>query len=213
LNEHPIDSLWRSARKLGRNNATTKALPPLLFFTDPLRTPRIDLTLARLPRGSGVVFRAFGGRDASSRGAPLARLARRRGVLFLVGADARLAVALRADGIHLPERMVDRAGDIRLWRRRFLVTAAAHNLPAAIRARRARVDALVISSVFSSRSPSVRKPMGVLAFTAMVRCARVPAYALGGVNTSNAARLGGSGAVGLAGVDAFHRPPAGTTRT
>ena len=183
-------------------------MPRLLFFTDPARTPRADLVVARMPRGSGVVFRAFGAKEAAKQGAALARAARRRGVVFLVGADPRLAIALGAGGLHLPERMTTRAGDIRLLRRRFLVTGAVHGLPAALRARRAGVDAVVLSSVFPSRSPSAGRAMGVLAFAALARKIRIPVFALGGITPGNARRLGHSGAIGLAAVEGFTAPAA-----
>ena len=157
--------------------------------------------IARLPRGSGVVFRAFGAADAVAAGRKLAILARRRGLMLFVGADVALAVALKADGVHLPERMSGRAGTCRALRRRFWLTAAAHGLPAIRKAERAGVDALVISPVFASQSPSAGRPLGVLAFARLVRRARAPVYALGGVNAGSARRLIASGAHGLAAIE------------
>jgi thiamine monophosphate synthase len=43
--------------------------------------------------------------------------------------------------------------------------------------------------------------MGVRAFSALIRAAGLPAYALGGVNAGAARRLAGSGAVGLAAIE------------
>ncbi|HLZ83598.1 MAG TPA: thiamine phosphate synthase, partial [Caulobacteraceae bacterium] len=156
-----LDVLWRAARKLRGRRRSRKTLPPLLFFTDPVRTPYPENVLARLPRGSGIVFRAFGAADALEKARRLARLARRRGVAFFVGADVVLAIAARADGVHLPERLAGRPGDNQRLRRRFIVTAAAHGLPAARLARRAGVDAIVLSPVFPSASPSAGRPLGV----------------------------------------------------
>ncbi len=178
-----------------------KALPPLLFFTDPARTPHPERTIARLPRGSGVVFRAFGAADAATRGQALARLARARRLVFLVGADARLAIRLRADGVHLPQRAAGRGGTIAALRRRFLVTAAAHDLPAALRARRAGADAVVVSPVFASASASAARPLGALRFNTLIRRAGGAAYALGGINADTIRRLKNSGAVGVAAIE------------
>lgn len=156
--------------------------------------------IARLPRGSGVVFRAFGAADAVVQGRRLANLARHRGLMFFVGADVGLAVALKAHGVHLPERLTGRAGVHRALRRRFWLTAAAHSLPAMLKAQRAGVDALVVSPVFASRSPSAGRPLGVLAFARLVRHAASPVYALGGINAGSARRLVMSGASGLAAI-------------
>ncbi len=155
----------------------------------------------RLPRGAAVVYRAFGAADALERGRRLGRIARSRGVLLLVGADPGLAARLRADGVHLPQRLAARRGAVLALRRRFLVTAAAHDLPAALKARRAGIDAIVVSPVFASRSPSAGRPLGPRAFAVLSRRAALPVYALGGVNASTARRLGRSGAVGLAAID------------
>jgi thiamine-phosphate pyrophosphorylase len=207
-----LDVLWRAARKLERvpkrgNRFSTRnarqALPPLLFFTDPTRTPFPELVLARLPRGSAVVFRAFGAVDALAKARRLAGLARRRGVGFFVGADVSLAIAVRADGVHLPERLAHRGGANRRLGQRFIVTAAAHGLPAALSARRSGVDAIVISPVFPSASPSAGRPLGVRRFATLVRATGAPCYALGGVNVRTIGALAGSGAVGVAAVGAL----------
>lgn len=151
------------------------------------------------------MFRWFGGSDAFDTGHALARVCRTRGLTLLVGADAGLAVRLRADGVHLPERLAGRRGRVNALRGRFLVTAAAHSLPAALRARRSGVQALVVSPVFESDSPSAGRPMGPRALATLIRWAAAPVYALGGVDASNVRRLGMTGAVGIAAVKALAR--------
>jgi thiamine-phosphate pyrophosphorylase len=202
-----LESLWREARNLGGPKRSRKAPPPLLFFTDPARTPRPDLVLARLPRGSGLVFRAFGAADAAEEGRRLVRLARRRGVRVLVGADVALALAIRADGVHLPERLSGRRGTLRRLRRRFILTAAVHGLPALLRAQRLGVDAVVLSPVFPSTSPSAGQPLGPRRFAAMARRSALPVYALGGVKAANAKQLRLTGAAGIAAVSALTESP------
>ena len=159
--------------------------------------------LARLPRGAGVVYRAFGAPDALARGRRLARAARRRGLVLLVGADAGLAARLMADGVHLPERSASLAPGLKRARPRWVVTCAAHSRGAIVRARRAGVDAVVVSPVFESASSSAGRPIGPLRFAALVAGARTPVYALGGVDAASARRIARSGAAGLAAVGAL----------
>ncbi len=159
--------------------------------------------MARLPRGAGVVFRAFGRPGARDQGQALRRLARDRGLVFLVGGDARLARALRADGLHLPERWLPALVDRRPWPRGFIVTAAAHSLAAVRRAARAGVDGVVISPIFPSASPSAGRPLGPMTLATWTRAARCPVYALGGIDARTARRLKMTGASGLAAIDAF----------
>ncbi len=159
--------------------------------------------MARLPRGAGVVFRAFGRPGALDQGRALRTLAREQGVIFLVGGDARLAWALRADGLHLPERSVPPRIDRRRWPRGFLVTAAAHSLAAVRRASIAGVDGIVVSPVFPSASPSAGRPLGPMTLAIWTREAHCPVYALGGVDQWTARRLRLTAARGFAAVDAF----------
>ncbi len=72
-----------------------------------------------------------------------------------------------------------------------------------MRARRAGADAAFVSPVFASASPSAGRPLGALRFAELVRGARLPVYALGGIDAAAARRLARSGAAGLAAVDAL----------
>jgi thiamine-phosphate pyrophosphorylase len=175
----------------------------MLFFTDPVRTPDPAAVLARLPRGAALVYRAFGAADAVARGRALTALARRRGVMVFAGADPGLAARIGAQGLHLPERMVRRAGQVRRLSRRFRLTAAAHGAPALALARRAGVEAAVLSAVFPSASPSAGRPLGLRRFDALARGAGLAVYALGGVDAMSARQLRGSRAAGLASVSAI----------
>ncbi|MHB8529505.1 MAG: thiamine phosphate synthase, partial [Caulobacteraceae bacterium] len=94
-----------------------------------------------------------------------------------------------------------RRGHIATLRRRFVVTAAAHTWPAILRARRSGVAAVVFSPVFPTKSPAAGTPMGILAFAAVARRAKMPVYALGGVNPRTVGRLIRSGAAGLAAIE------------
>jgi thiamine-phosphate pyrophosphorylase len=201
-----IETLARGARRLGSGRRLGKRWPSLLFFTDPDRTPDPVGIILRLPRGSGVVYRAFGSRSAVEDGRQVARAARRRGLVFFVGADSRLAARLGADGLHLPQRESGRLGRNSQLKRRFLLMAAVHNEPALRRARLAGIEALVISAIFSSQSPSAGQPKGPRLLARLIRQAGLPTYALGGINAETIKHLKGTGAVGVAAVGALGVP-------
>jgi thiamine-phosphate pyrophosphorylase len=205
-----IEAVWRSARTLRPARVRGKALPRLFFFTDPVRTPHPEAVIRRLPRGAGVVYRAFGDPAAVQTGRRLVKAARRRGLLFLVGADAALAGWIGADGVHLPERAAARAPGIRRARPTWIVTAAAHSEAAIVTARRSGADAVFVSAVFPSASPSAGQPLGPLRFAALATRAGLPVFALGGVNQRTVRLLRGGGASGVAAVEAFL--PARTSR-
>ncbi len=191
------------AQALNRAARLEKPLPPLLFLTDPARTPDPVACAERLPRGSGVIHRAFGDPFAVETSHRLREVTGERGLLLLIGADADLAEEVGADGVHLPERALDQTERLRLRRPGWLLTGAAHSASALAGARARGLDAALLSPVFESFSPSAGAPLGVTRFTDLVRSAGLPVYALGGVTAETAAGLANSGAAGLAAVGAF----------
>jgi thiamine-phosphate pyrophosphorylase len=191
------------ATRLGRRARQGKA-PWLWFLTDPARTPDPAAIAERLPAGAAVVYRTFGAADRLARARQLRRLTRERGLKLLIGADWRLAAAVGADGVHLPQKSMRLAPRLRRGRPGWLITAAAHDAAAIVAGGRLRLDALLVSVVFDSRSPSaVGRALGPLRFAAAVRKSRIPVIALGGINDVTAKRLQSSGAAGLAGVEVF----------
>lgn len=208
----PYDAAHSLARQALRVRGDACApLPPLLALTDPERTPDLRALAAGLPPGSALVYRHFGAAERMEMAAELIALCRPRDIPVLVSADPVLARETGADGVHWPERCLPQAaaarvrGDIRLF------TAAAHSLRAAQQAREAGIDAVLVSPVFPSRSPSAQRPVGHLAASAMARQAGLPVYALGGVNSHTAGRLAGLGFSGIACVGALRS--AAPTRT
>lgn len=210
MNRSEADILWQVASVLARDAVSVSRaagrpapnLPPLLFFTDPLRTPRPWETAARLPAGSGVVFRSFGQADARETGLRLREATRRRDGRLLIGLDADLAEAVEADGVHLPERALDQVPDLAAARPGWRITGAVHSAEALADA--VGLDAAVLSPVFPTGGTSAgRPPLGVRDFRDLVRGATVPVYALGGVDAVNARALIGTGACGIAGVSAI----------
>jgi len=200
--------LARTAAFLGRRAVLRKrqrwtGLPNLLFFTDPTRTADPEAIAARLPRGAGVVFRAFGAPDAIERGLRLKAIARDRRLILVIGADATLAAQLRANGVHLPERLAHRARRLKAAHPLWMVTAAAHSALGARRALALGADAVVVSTVFASRSASAGAPLGPLKLAILVRRVKGPVYGLGGIDNKKARLLKDTGLAGLAAVDAF----------
>jgi len=183
--------------------ARGKILPSLLFFTDPARIAHPEAVAERLPRGAGIVFRAFGANDAVERGRRLRAIADARGLLLLVGAHPGLAEGIGADGLHMPERLAGEIPRLRAEHGRYLITVAAHDAAAVQAAERAGADAVVISPVFPSNSPSAGQPLGVEGLKALVAATVLPVYALGGVRARTVTQLIGSGIAGIAAVEAL----------
>jgi thiamine-phosphate pyrophosphorylase len=60
-----------------------------------------------------------------------------------------------------------------------------------------------VSPVFASRSRSAGTPLGIERFAALAAGVQTPVIALGGIDAANAHLLIGSGAAGLAAVEAW----------
>lgn len=209
MNRTAAEILWETARVLARDAAkvsrtrgeTGPNLPPLLFFTDPDRTPRPWEVAARLPTGSGVVFRHFGRSDARETAHRLREATQNCDSLLLIGLDADLAEAVGADGVHLPERALGRAVEIAAARPDWTITGAAHSRAML---RTPGLNALVLSPVFrAGGASSGAEPLGTSTFREWVMAAPCPAYALGGIDVDTVQGLIGSGACGFAGVSAI----------
>lgn len=198
-----LEVLSRTAATFPPRTARGIVLPSLLFFTDPARVAHPEAVAQRLPPGAGVVFRAFGAPDAVAQGRRLKAIADERGLILLVGADETLADAVGADGVHLPERSGDLASALRARRPNGLITVAAHDLNAVGAASALDVDALVVSPVFTSNSPSAGAPLGVDGLVALVAATDKPIYALGGIRAQTVEALKTTGIVGVAAVEAL----------
>ena len=159
------------------------ALPPSWFVTDPARTPDPAAIASGLPVGFGVIYRHFGAADRESVAQTLAGICTRRGLAFLVAADPALAATVGADGVHWPFSLRREA---RRWKTLFAVqTVSAHSGRELLRAAALPIDAVLLSTVFASRSASAVTAMGALRFRQLVRDAGLTVYALGGAAPEN----------------------------
>lgn len=189
------------ARSLKRGSASIPDLPALIFMTDRHRVPDPLAVAADLPRGSGVILRDYDARDRASLARDISAVCRRRGLLFLVAGDYRLAHAVGADGVHLPEWQVRRRAMVRPgygW----VTTAAAHGLAALVGAGRSGVDAALLSPAFATRSHPGASALGPVRLARLVRKSPCAVYALGGIDCRTAARLQRSGVCGVAAIGA-----------
>ena len=157
--------------------------PRLWLISDARNDAMLEQTLASLPRGSGLVFRHYHLAPAERRRRfdALARLARRRGHIVALSGDAALARRWRADAAYGPARRLVHGPALPR-----LVTV--HSLRELGAATRARVDAVLLSPVFPTRSHPVAPALGPVRFRLLAAHSPVPVIALGGMNRRSARR-------------------------
>ncbi len=125
--------------------------------------------------------------------------------LLLVNGPLDVALAVEADGVHLP------ASALSVWRPReavpvdgqgFLVGRSVHSLEAARHAEEEGVDYLVAGPVYETRSHPGRAPAGLSLIEGITRRVRVPVLAIGGVNAGRVDEVVRAGASGVAVISA-----------
>ena len=188
-------------------NPKAAHLPALFFFSDPRRTPHPEDVATLLPEGCGIVYRHFGDSHAPQRARLLRQIASDHGLVLMIGEDHDLALEVEADGIHLREQSLWRAGALHRDHPHLKLTVACHDadtvrdIPAD-----AGLSAVFASPVFTSTSPSAVgvAPLGVKGARAFVEAGSLPVYGLGGINCDNIASLRDSGLSGVGAIDAFN---------
>ena len=196
-------SLTERADRLNLRAGFVGRLPPVILVTDEHRMPDPLVAMAGLRAGDAVLLRHYRAPDRGDLAYALADACRAARIRLIVGGDTALAQAVRADGVHFPERLVSHAGQARWFRRGLLVTAAAHSWPALVAARRFGADAVLLSPVFATASHPGATGIGACRFAALAHRSPVPVYALGGITAATAGRLAATGAVGIAAIGAF----------
>ncbi|MFT3997032.1 MAG: thiamine phosphate synthase [Asticcacaulis sp.] len=203
--------LMNRARDIARhahmsNRAPKNSLPPLFFFTDPVRTPHPEDVVAHLPAGSGVIYRHFGDRHAEAHARVLKTLSEDNGLKLLIGDDPVLAQEVGADGVHLPERSLSQAPELRDRYPDWLITGACHGCDTLDLSEVTALDGIFISPVFASHSPSAQGvvPLGLKGIQQFCDISPVPVLGLGGIGLDNAEQLTDSGLAGFGAIEAFH---------
>jgi thiamine-phosphate pyrophosphorylase len=135
-------------------------------------------------------------------------VARPHGARVLINDRLDVALATRADGVHLrvsslpaPEvRAVGAGGGMS----GFLIGVSTHSLAEVQAAESGGADFVVCGPVYPPHSKSsAGPPMGIESFTEICQSAKIPVLALGGVDLSNFRELWRRGAAGMAAIGLF----------
>ena len=164
-----------------RHPHSSQLRPRIWLVTDERTDVGLERAIARLPRGSGVIFRHYHlePRQRAARLAQVRRLCRRFG--------HRLESAGQGYGPPAPHRRL----------------ATAHDLREIGRANRCGAQAVVISPVFPTRSHPGAATLGRVRLLLLARRAQMPVIALGGMTAHKfrGLRFRGLGIHGWAAID------------
>jgi len=169
-------------------------------MSDPKFIPDLAKTVRALPENTAIIYRHFGKSDRLEEAQTLRQITFERHQQFLIGDDPDLAIVVGADGVHFKrDKYVKRPA---LWRDRcpdWIISMAGIKL-GQYSGDLSILDGLLLSSIFSSQSPSAGLEIGVGKLSSQAQKLNCPIFALGGINEKTAPLLVRSGAYGLAGI-------------
>jgi thiamine-phosphate pyrophosphorylase len=158
------------------------ALPCLWLISDARNDAALPAALARLPRGSGFIYRHYhlGAEARRARFETLKRIVRRYGHVIVLAGSASLARRWGAHGAY-------GSPDVVASGPAFLRLCTAHDMHEIGRARRA--NAILLSPVFATASHPGARTLGGERFRALAARAQVPVIALGGMTARRSRQL------------------------
>lgn len=174
------------------------------------------ITDRRVARGGDVVraveealdggIRAVQLREKDLGGLALFRLAEalraataRAGARLLVNDRADVALAVGADGVHLGRASIPPQAARRLLGPGAIIGCSTHGLEELREAEQGGADFVTFGPVYATPSKAAYgPPVGTAALARACRAARIPVFALGGVNAANAPEVLSAGAYGIA---------------
>jgi thiamine-phosphate pyrophosphorylase len=137
------------------------------------------------------------------------RLAHSRGARMIINDRVDIALALKADGVHLGQDDLLPEAARRLLGERAIIGFSTHNLEQAEAAISMPVDYIAIGPIFSTATKASPDPVVSLDGLRRVRAVvgRIPLVAIGGITAENAAEVMSAGADAVAVVSAILADP------
>lgn len=181
--------------------------PPVLVITDRRMAtrPLVEVVERALDGGCRWILLREPDLDTpvlTALGREIAARCRTHGARLSISADLETAIAVDADGLHLPQRLAA-ADQIERARARLRPDAAigisCHSLHEATEAALCGADYITLSPVFLTDSkPGYGPALGAGPFGEIAAHVGIPVLALAGISAANAAAVRAAGAAGIA---------------
>jgi thiamine-phosphate pyrophosphorylase len=188
--------------------------PRLYLVTDRRRTagrPLLDVVAAALQGGVDTVQlreKDLNGRELVALAADLAQICRRHGARLLINDRVDVALAVSADGVHLPASSFLARDARTLLGPRAIIGVSTHSTAEAQTAAAAGADFIVFGPVFETASKRVYgAPVGLDVLAAVRQAVPIPVVAIGGIGPALSATLWARGVGGIAVIGAILEAP------
>lgn len=130
-------------------------------------------------------------------------LCRRYGVPFIVNDSVTVAIACRADGVHVGQQDMEAKDVRRLVGEDMIIGVSVHSVEEAKKAVAQGADYLGVGAVFSTSTKTDVDQMPMEILQNICRAVDIPVVAIGGIHQDNIMKLAGSGVDGVALVSAI----------
>jgi thiamine-phosphate pyrophosphorylase len=127
--------------------------------------------------------------------------------IFLINDRIDVALAVGADGVHLPENGLPIAEARRLLGEDKLIGCSVHNVASAVQCAQEGADYLHIGTLYATDSKPGAKPAGPNLVRIVTAAVKIPIIGVGGVTTRNAPNVIAAGAHGVAAISALLDAP------
>lgn len=183
--------------------ANSAPLPALCLVTDSsvrLHAPIEDVVAEAVSGGVGMVQI----REKTMASGELYRLAAKLRLvtqgeaLLIINDRVDIALAVDADGVHLPSHSLPISTARKVAGNRLLLGRSVHSVEEAVTAESEGVDYLVLGTIYGTASHPDREGSGPELIAKVKARVRTPVYAIGGINISNAREVMNAGAHGIA---------------
>lgn len=127
--------------------------------------------------------------------------------LFLVNDRVDVALAVDADGVHLPEDGLPIAAARRLLGADKLIGCSVHSAASAVQCAQEGADFVHVGTLFATDSKPGRTPAGPQLVNTVAAAVDIPVIGVGGVSAQNAGHVMAAGAHGVAVISALLDAP------
>ena len=130
-------------------------------------------------------------------------LCSRYGVPFIINDNVDIAIACKADGVHVGQEDMAAAKVRQRVGSRMIIGVSAHSVEEALEAVKHGADYLGSGAVFGSATKTNVQPMSRQTLADICAAVDIPVVAIGGISKENLPRLAGTGVDGVALVSAI----------
>ena len=127
--------------------------------------------------------------------------------LFLVNDRVDVALAVGADGVHLPEDGLPVAAARRLLGENKLIGCSVHDVTGAVQCAQEGADFIHVGTLYATDSKPGRAPAGPELVRSVAAAVDIPVIGVGGISTQNAPTVMAAGAHGVAVISALLDAP------